>query len=434
MNDAAGDGLNLGKVIIEGKTKVVHELPAHPGQVLLVSKDRITAGDGARAHDLEGKAAISTATCAKIFEFLNSAGVKTHFIRQHGEKSFLARHCHMVPIEWVTRRVATGSFLRRHPGVKEGYRFCPPKQETFFKDDENHDPQWSYEQLIDAKLEIGGRVIGPDDVAIMEKTTLCVFEILEHAWASLNCSLIDMKVEFGIDVETGEIILGDIIDSDSWRLWPAGDKRLMKDKQVYRDLKTVTSEALDTVKRNFAWVAEQVKDLHPKPNARVVIVMGSPTDLPYGEKIGKVLKTLAIPFDIRVSSAHKGTDATLRILAEYEGLGVPTVFIAIAGRSNGLGPVLAGNSTWPVINAPPLTPEWAAEDVWSSLRLPSGIGCGTVITPDGAAVAAAQMLALSDHVVWSNLRAKQLNTWVGLKKADKDLTEKLQTVVANGVQ
>ena len=54
------------------------------------------------------------------------------------------------------------------------------------------------------------------------------------------------------------------------------------------------------------------------------------------------------------------------------GDGVPTVFVAVAGRSNGLGPVMSGNTAYPVINCPPLTPDWGAQDVWSSLRMPSG--------------------------------------------------------------
>lgn len=65
---------NLGKLIIEGKTKQVYDLPSSPGNVLLLSKDRITAGDGVKAHNLEGKAEISNKTNAKVFEILNLVG------------------------------------------------------------------------------------------------------------------------------------------------------------------------------------------------------------------------------------------------------------------------------------------------------------------------------------------------------------------------
>lgn len=61
-------------MVIEGKTKVVHDVVGDSNHVLVVSKDRITAGDGVKAHDLEGKAAISNATNGKVFTFLNDAG------------------------------------------------------------------------------------------------------------------------------------------------------------------------------------------------------------------------------------------------------------------------------------------------------------------------------------------------------------------------
>lgn len=125
--------------------------------------------------------------------------------------------------------------LWRYLGVPEGYKFNPPLQETFFKDDANHDPQWAEEQVISAGFQLNGRTIGKDEFDIMERTALVVFEILERAWATRDCALIDMKIEFGVDVN-GEIMVADIIDSDSWRLWPSGDKRLMKDKQVHLNI------------------------------------------------------------------------------------------------------------------------------------------------------------------------------------------------------
>lgn len=50
------------------------EIVGDTDNVLMVSKDRITAGDGAKAHDMQGKSVISTATTAKIFEYLNKVG------------------------------------------------------------------------------------------------------------------------------------------------------------------------------------------------------------------------------------------------------------------------------------------------------------------------------------------------------------------------
>lgn len=153
-------GYTLGPIIIEGKTKQVFELPDHPELCLLQNKDRITAGDGVKSHELIGKAAISNATNGKVFEILREAGLDTAYVKAITDTAFLSKKCAMIPIECVTRRIATGSYLKRNVGVPEGYRFAPIKYETFFKDDANHDPQWSEEQILSAGFEFNGVKIG----------------------------------------------------------------------------------------------------------------------------------------------------------------------------------------------------------------------------------------------------------------------------------
>ncbi|XP_021251765.1 uncharacterized protein LOC110398445 isoform X2 [Numida meleagris] len=420
----AASELKLGKKVNEGKTKEVYELPDIPGCVLMQSKDQITAGNAARKDRMEGKAAISNTTTSCVFQLLQEAGIKTAFVRKQSDTAFIAAHCEMIPIEWVCRRIATGSFLKRNPGVKEGYKFYPPKIEMFYKDDANNDPQWSEEQLIEAKFCFAGLTIGKTEVDIMARSTQAIFEILEKSWQPQNCTLVDLKIEFGVNILTKEIVLADVIDNDSWRLWPSGDRSQQKDKQSYRDLKEVTPEALQMVKRNFEWVAERVELLlKTKSQGRVVVLMGSTSDLGHCEKIKKACATFGIPCELRVTSAHKGPDETLRIKAEYEGDGIPTVFVAVAGRSNGLGPVMSGNTAYPVVNCPPLSSDWGAQDVWSSLRLPSGLGCPTTLSPEGAAQFAAQIFGLNNHLVWAKLRSNMLNTWISLKQADKKLRE-----------
>jgi len=163
--------------------------------------------------------------------------------------------------------------------------------------------------------------------------------------------------------------------------------------------------------------------LLPAPKALAVILIGSPSDEEHCKKIAKTCRDLGVPCQMRVTSAHKGTEETMAVLAQYEGSGVSTVFIAVAGRSNGLGPVLSGNTAYPVINCPPVKPDNVIRDIWSSLDVPSGLGCTTVLYPESAGLAAAQILGLNDHVIWSRLRVRALNNFLSLKAADKKMRE-----------
>jgi phosphoribosylaminoimidazole-succinocarboxamide synthase len=238
-----------GPLLAEGKTKQIYVYPGDDTLAYMVSKDQITAGDGARRNELVGKSRWSTSTTANVFRLLNAAGIPTHFIRQINDVTLLVRRCTMLPIEHVQRRLATGSYLKRHPEVSEGTRFEPVLIETFLKDDARHDPQIWPQDIVDLGLAT------QQEIARMVELGQRVFDTLERAWASVDVTLVDLKIEFG-RAPDGNLLVADVIDNDSWRLWPGGDKTRMLDKQVYRNLKDVTQEDLQGIADRYALVAD----------------------------------------------------------------------------------------------------------------------------------------------------------------------------------
>jgi phosphoribosylaminoimidazole-succinocarboxamide synthase len=240
---------NFGPLLAEGKTKRIYADPDNDTLVYMVSKDQITAGDGARRNELAGKARLSTITTANVFHLLNEENIDTAFVKQINDVTLLVRRCTMLPIEQVMRRIATGSYLKRHPEVSEGTRFDPLLVETFLKDDARHDPLISSEDIVTMGLATA------TEIEWMAGQGRRVFETLERAWATVDVTLVDLKIEFGRDPE-GHLLVADVIDNDSWRLWPGGDKTRMLDKQVYRNLKDVTAQDLQDIVDRYTLVAD----------------------------------------------------------------------------------------------------------------------------------------------------------------------------------
>ena len=103
----------MNNVIIEGKTKKIIDLGEN--RVRVLSKDDITAGDGAKHDILANKATLSTTTTSNVFELLRYCGLPVAFCEQDSLTSFIAPNCRMLPWEVVVRRRAKGSILKRKP-------------------------------------------------------------------------------------------------------------------------------------------------------------------------------------------------------------------------------------------------------------------------------------------------------------------------------
>lgn len=245
----------FGPLLAEGKTKRIYADAENSELAYMVNKDQITAGDGERRNELVGKSRWSTITTANVFHLLNEEEIDTHFVQKINDVTLLIKRCTMLPVEQVQRRIATGSYLKRHPEVSEGARFEPMLVETFLKDDANHDPQIWEQDIISMGLAT------KEEIVWMADQGRRVFETLEHAWASVNVTLVDLKIEFGRDTQNN-LLVADVIDNDSWRLWPDGDKTRMLDKQVYRNMKDVTPEQLQGVADRYALVADLTGKLH----------------------------------------------------------------------------------------------------------------------------------------------------------------------------
>jgi phosphoribosylaminoimidazole-succinocarboxamide synthase len=374
--------MHKGHEIARGKTKVLYELEGQPDMAVVLQGDAITAGDGARRDVMDGKGRIAAQTTARVFRLLNLCGLPTHY-HNGGEdddnNEMLVRRCQMIPLEVVVRGVAAGSFARRHPDAPRGAILTPRVIEFFLKDDANHDP------LITPSEIVARRIATPDEISTMSEYARLTYEILAHAWGRRDVTLVDLKVEFGrlaSGENKGSLVIADVIDNDSWRIWPQGREDLALDKQNYRNLETVTDEALASIKDDYESVAQMVASFPQLRPGIVAVVIDGAEHLEAGETFARALGRYGAGLTRQLVTAGRMPDHAATVAASLDAnfKRQRLVFGAVCGPDSALPEILEHATGQPVERLDPAG--------------------GTF---DAAAMRCAKVLAIDDTVVFGRI-------------------------------
>ena len=213
------------ELIYEGKTKDVFNI--EDGHLVLHFKDDVTGekgifDPGANTVGLTiegaGRAGLSISTF--FFKKLNAIDVPTHFISSNIDESTMTVKPATVfgkGLEVICRFRADGSFLRRYGVYVEEGQKLNSFVEVTIKDDERQDPPIS----IDALAMLG--ILTEEEYGILKQHTIDISNFVRTELAKKGLTLHDIKLEFGRDARTGEILLIDEISGGNMRAYKGSE-------------------------------------------------------------------------------------------------------------------------------------------------------------------------------------------------------------------
>jgi phosphoribosylcarboxyaminoimidazole (NCAIR) mutase len=230
----------------------------------------------------------------------------------------------------------------------------------------------------------------------MSEIARIAFEILAHAWRRNETLLVDLKVEFGRLASgegAGNLVIADVVDNDSWRIWPQGREELMLDKQTYRNLPEVTPADLEQLRSNYELVSNIVGTFPVARPAMVALVADGPQSVALLDPIARAVSTFGLQSLRRVVSTHVLPSYVLQAVQQLDATFARLVYVAS-------GPQLAA-----MISAATPTPVYD----------------GTEYDADELALALAKALGLDDTIVFGRVLLVQANARTAILAADARL-------------
>jgi phosphoribosylaminoimidazole-succinocarboxamide synthase len=228
--------MNRHQQIYEGKAKILYATD-DPEILLAYFKDDATAFNAQKRGTIVGKGEINCQIAAHLFRSIEAAGIATHFIDCPAVNEMRVKSVQIIPIEVVVRNIAAGS-LCQQTGIALGTVLPQPLVEFFYKNDALGDPLLTLDRLLLMQLAT------PEQIEALQSKTLQINSILQNFFQLCGITLVDFKIEFGVDSQQ-QILLADEISPDSCRLWLTGepdpDLRVLDKDRFRRDLGNVES-------------------------------------------------------------------------------------------------------------------------------------------------------------------------------------------------
>jgi len=158
---------------------------------------------------------------------------------------------------------------------------------------------------------------------------------------------------------------------------------------------------------------------------KVLIIMGSDSDLPVMEETEKILREFGISFKTTIASAHRSPERAVKIVKEAEKKGVETI-IAGAGAAAHLAGSIAAHTTLPVIGVPiNSSPFQGLDALLSTVQMPPGVPVAAMAVgkagAKNAAIFAAEIIGRKDARVAKKLKAYK-------KKMSRDVENKARAL------
>ncbi len=225
--------------IYEGKAKILYTTD-NPDLLIQYFKDDATAFNAAKKGSIQDKGIINNKISTRIFEYLITQGIPTHFEKTLSDREMLVKRVSIVPLEVIVRNVAAGS-LSRILGLEEGTSLACPVLEFCYKEDKLNDPMINETHIRALKLATD------EEVEQIKKYTLKINELMLTFFSLLNIKLVDFKLEFGR--YKGKVILADEISPDTCRLWDAKTGQKLDKDRFRRDLGNIEEAYQEVLSR-----------------------------------------------------------------------------------------------------------------------------------------------------------------------------------------